>query len=134
MPFSLPDLPYPHDALAASGMSKETLEFHHDLHHQAYVTNGNNLIANSEWEGRSVEDIIVGTYQAEAVAQNGIFNNASQHWNHAQFWQMIGPGHSKMPSELADRISADFSSVDDFKREFVAAGVGTVRFRLVLAG
>ncbi len=124
MSFSLPDLPYAHDALAASGMSKETLEFHHDLHHKAYVDNGNKLIAGTEWEGKPVEDIIVGTYQAGAVAQNGIFNNASQHWNHVQFWEMMGPSQSEMPSELEGRIRDSFGSVDDFKRDFVAAGVG----------
>ncbi len=124
MSFSLPDLPYAHDALAASGMSKETLEFHHDLHHKAYVDNGNKLIAGTEWEGKPVEDIIVGTYQAGAVAQNGIFNNASQHWNHVQFWEMMGPSQSAMPSELEGRVRDSFGSVDDFKREFVAAGVG----------
>ncbi|MEM9199771.1 MAG: superoxide dismutase, partial [Pseudomonadota bacterium] len=71
MAFELPDLPYAHDALASAGMSKETLEYHHDLHHKAYVDNGNKLIAGTEWEGKSVEEIITGTYQAGAVAQNG---------------------------------------------------------------
>ena len=80
MAFSLPDLPYSHDALAAHGMSAETMEYNHDLHHNAYVVNGNKLIAGTDWEDKSLEDIIVGTYQAGAVAQNGIFNNASQHW------------------------------------------------------
>ena len=77
MAFELPDLPYPHDALAGSGMSKETLEFHHDIHHKAYVDNGNKAIAGTEWESKSVEEIVKGTYQKGAVAQNGIFNNAS---------------------------------------------------------
>jgi len=97
MAFELPDLPYAHDALASNGMSKETLEFHHDLHHNAYVTNGNKLIAGTEWENKSLEDIITGTYDKGAVAQNGIFNNASQHWNHMQFWEMMGPKGQKMP-------------------------------------
>ena len=74
MAFELPDLPYAHDALAAGGMSKETLEFHHDLHHKAYVDNGNKLIAGTEWENKSLEDIVTGTYSKDAVAQNGIFN------------------------------------------------------------
>ena len=59
MAFSLPDLPYSHDALAAHGMSAETMEYHHDLHHNAYVVNGNKLIAGTEWEDKSLEDIIV---------------------------------------------------------------------------
>ena len=60
MAFSLPDLPYAHDALASKGMSRETLEYHHDLHHKAYVDNGNKLIAGTEWESKSLEEIIVG--------------------------------------------------------------------------
>ena len=124
MTFELPDLPYAHDALSSNGMSKETLNFHHDLHHKAYVDNGNKLISGTEWEGKSLEDIITGTYNSSSVAQNGIFNNASQHWNHAQFWEMIGPGTSKMPSELESAIKANFGSLDEFKSQFTAAGVG----------
>ncbi len=124
MAFELPDLPYSHDALAASGMSKETLEFHHDIHHKAYVDNGNKLIAGTEWEGKSVEDIVKGTYQKGAVAQNGIFNNASQHWNHSQFWQMMTPNGGSMPSEVEKAITDAFGSVDKFKEEFSAAGAG----------
>ena len=62
MAFTLPDLPYAHDALAEFGMSAETLEYHHDLHHNADVVNGNKLIAGTEWESKSLEDIITGTY------------------------------------------------------------------------
>ena len=105
-------------------MSKETLEYHHDLHHKAYVDNGNKLIAGTEWDGKSLEDIITGTYQAGAVAQNGIFNNISQLWNHNQFWEMMGPGDSKMPGELESAITESFGSVDKFKEEFGAAGAG----------
>ena len=104
MAFELPDLPYAHDALANFGMSAETLEYHHDLHHNAYVVNGNNLIAGTEWEGKSLEDIITGTYDSSAVAQNGIFNNASQHWNHMKFWEMMGPKGNAMPTELEKRL------------------------------
>lgn len=124
MSFELPDLPYAHDALAAQGMSAETLEYHHDLHHKAYVDNGNKLIAGTEWEGKPVEEIIKGTYQAGAVAQSGVFNNASQHWNHCQFWEMMGPGSSAMPGELEAAITDAFGSVDEFKARFAAAGVG----------
>ena len=105
MSFTLPDLPYSHDSLDKLGMSKETLEFLHDLHHKAYVDNGNKLIAGTEWESKSVEDIIMGTYNDGSVAQNGIFNNASQHWNHTQFWQMIGPNGKTMPAVLENEIS-----------------------------
>lgn len=124
MAFELPDLPYAHDALSEFGMSKETLEFHHDLHHKAYVDNGNKLIESTEWANKSLEEIIVGTYQAGSVAQNGIFNNASQHWNHVQFWEMMGPGGNNMPSELSSALNENFGSVDKFKEDFCAAGAG----------
>jgi Fe-Mn family superoxide dismutase len=124
MAFELPDLPYAHDALAEAGMSKETLEYHHDLHHNAYVTNGNKAIAGTEWENKSVEEIIKGTYSKGAVAQSGIFNNASQHWNHTQFWEMMSPGKSAMPSELEKALKESFGSIDAFKEKFTAAGGG----------
>lgn len=124
MAFALPDLPYAHDALAGAGMSKETLEFHHDKHHNAYVGKLNELVAGTEWEGKSLEDIVKGTYKKDAVAQNGIFNNASQHWNHTQFWEMMGPDAGAIPSELEKAISGSFGSVDEFKKKFTESGVG----------
>ncbi|WP_417720464.1 superoxide dismutase [Salipiger sp.] len=124
MAFELPDLPYAHDALASKGMSKETLEYHHDLHHNAYATTLTKLVAGTEWEGKSLEDIVTGTYDKGAVAQSGIFNNASQHWNHSQFWEMMGPGESAMPSELEAAIKDSFGSVEKFKKDFSAAGAG----------
>ena len=124
MAFTLADLPYAHDALASLGMSKETFEYHHDIHHKAYVDNGNKLIAGTEWEAKSVEEIVVGTYNATAVAQSGIFNNASQHWNHAQFWQMMGPGGKAMPGALEKALTDAFGSVQAFKDAFAAAGAG----------
>ena len=124
MAFELPDLPYSHDALADLGMSKETLEYHHDLHHKAYVDNGNKLISGTEWDGKSMEDIITGTYDSSSVAQNGIFNNISQLWNHNQFWEMMGPSGREMPSELTSAIADSFGSVEQFKEDFSAAGAG----------
>ena len=124
MAFELPDLPYAHDALVQHGMSAETLEYHHDLHHKAYVDNGNKLIAGTKWETETLESIVTGTYDANAVAQNGIFNNASQHWNHMQFWEMMGPSKTSMPSELESLIKESFGSIDAFKEAFSAAGAG----------
>ena len=122
MAFTLPDLPYAHDALAANGMSKETLEYHHDIHHKAYVDNLNKLIDGTEWANKSLEDIVTGTFQKGAVAQNGIFNNASQHWNHSQFWEMMSPKSGEMPENLKKAIVDNFGSVEKFKEEFAAAG------------
>ena len=124
MTFTLPDLPYSHDALAGACMSRETLEYHHDKHHNAYVEKLNELIAGSEWEGKSLEEIVKGTYQKGAVAQNGIFNNASQHWNHSQFWEMMAPSSSSMPSEVEKALTDSFGSVDEFKKQFAAKGGG----------
>ena len=124
MAFTLPDLPYAHDALAGHGMSKETLEFHHDIHHKAYVDNGNKLIAGTEWEHKTVEQIVIGTYNPTAVAQNGIFNNASQHWNHALFWEVMGPAGNAMPGVLEQALVEAFGSVAKFKEDFAAAGAG----------
>ncbi|MGL6208962.1 MAG: superoxide dismutase [Paracoccaceae bacterium] len=124
MAFTLPDLPYAHDALAAHGMSKETLEFHHDIHHKAYVDNGNKLVAGSAWEGKSLDEIVVGTYAAGAVAQSGLFNNASQHWNHNLFWEVMGPAGHAMPGVLEAALVESFGSVAKFKEDFAAAGAG----------
>ena len=124
MAFELPDLPYEHDALADGGMSKETLEYHHDLHHNAYVTNGNKAIEGTEWDDKSLEEIIVGTYSKTDVAQNGIFNNISQLWNHNQFWEMMGPTGRSIPSELEAALKENFGSVAEFKSQFSAAGAG----------
>jgi Fe-Mn family superoxide dismutase len=122
MAFELPDLPYAHNALAAGGMSEETLQYHHDLHHKAYVDNGNKLLAGSGLEGSNLEEVVVATYNSADKA--GLFNNASQHWNHMQFWQMMGPNGRAMPSALEARIKDAFGSTDAFKEQFTAAGVG----------
>ena len=124
MAFDLPDLPYAHDALAAKGMSKETLEYHHDLHHKAYVDNGTKFVAGTPWEGRTLEEIIVGTYNPTAVAQNGIFNNISQLWNHNRFWELMTPAESGMPGALEKALTESFGSVAKFREDFAAAGAG----------
>ena len=124
MAFELNDLPYSHDALGAAGMSKETLEFHHDIHHKAYVDNGNKLIAGTEYENMTLEEIITKSYNPSAVAQSGVFNNASQHWNHMQFWEMMSPNLTSLPSELEAAINDSFGSFEKFKEDFCASGVG----------
>ncbi len=124
MAFELPDLPYAHDALAANGMSEETLKFHHDIHHKAYVDNGNKLLAESPLKDKTLEEIVKESYQSGAVAQSGLFNNASQHWNHTQFWTWLSPTKQSVPSELEKAITESFGSFDKFKEDFAAAGAG----------
>lgn len=124
MVFELPKLPYSYDSLEPLGMSKETLEFHHDLHHKAYVDNVNKLLIGSDHESKSLEIIVKETYDPNALVQSGLFNNASQHWNHIQFWEMMGPSGKTMPSKLETIVINQFGSVAKFKDEFCAAGVG----------
>ena len=121
MALELPALPYAYDALAPV-MSAETLEFHHDKHHNAYVVNGNKLLEGSGLEGKSLEEIVVASYGDASKA--GLFNNAAQHWNHIEFWQMMKKnGVGNIPGELEKKIVEDFGSVDAFKEAFIQAGV-----------
>ena len=122
MAFELPDLPYDRSDLEPY-MSARTLEFHHGKHHQAYYTTLNNLVKDTPFASMSLEEIIKKTYNDSSKA--GIFNNASQAWNHNLFWpSMKKGGGGAIPSELEKRIVSDFGSVDKFKEEFVAKGVG----------
>src|SRR5262245_20117709 len=120
MSFTLPDLPYAYEALAPY-MSRETLEYHHDKHHLAYVNNGNNLLKGTEWEGKSLEDVVKGSFGKNA----GLFNNAGQHYNHIHFWQWMKPsgGGDKIPGNLEKKIVADLGSVAKMKEDFIQAGV-----------
>jgi superoxide dismutase, Fe-Mn family len=121
MAFQLPDLPYDYEALAPY-MSAKTLQLHHDKHHQAYVTNLNNLIEGTEFAGKSLEEIVTGSYGDPA--KQGIFNNAGQHWNHNLFWRIMKKGGGGMPGgELSKRIDDAFGSFEAFKEQFKTAAV-----------
>ena len=120
MSLTLPDLPYAKNALEPH-ISERTLEFHYGKHHQAYVTNGNNLIAGTEFENLSVEDIIRKTAGDKEKA--GIFNNAAQVWNHSFYWKcMKANGGGKPVGAIADKIKKDFGSYEQFVDEFKKAG------------
>jgi Fe-Mn family superoxide dismutase len=121
MAFELPPLPYPKDALLPS-MSAETLDFHYGKHHQAYVTNLNNLVANSPLAGKSLEEVIRTT--AGDSGKTGIFNNAAQVWNHTFFWNSMKPGGGGKPTgAIAHRIEGDFGGYDKFREQFKQAAV-----------
>jgi len=117
MEHTLPPLPYAMDALAPA-ISKETLEYHYGKHHQAYVTNLNNLIKGTEFENMSLEEII-------KKSSGGIFNNAAQVWNHTFYWNCMAPNAGGAPSgALAAAIDAKWGSFDNFKAEFSKSAVG----------
>ena len=118
MAFELPALPYALDALAPH-ISKETLEFHYGKHHQAYVTNLNNLVKGTEFESASLADII-------GKSSGGVFNNAAQVWNHTFYWHCLSPNGGGEPSgALAAAITAKFGSFDEFKKQFTQTCVTT---------
>ena len=121
MTFELPKLDYSNDALAPI-MSAETLDLHHGKHHQTYITNLNKFIKDTEMEDMSLEDIIKSS--SKDTSQAGIFNNASQHWNHNLFWKCMKPnGGGGLPSRLEKKLIEDFGSVDKFKEDFKQAGI-----------
>ncbi len=119
MPFTLPALPYAHDALEPF-IDKMTMEIHHGKHHGAYVTNLNKAIENTEWDKKSVEEIL-GHVSKLAPA---VRNNGGGHWNHTAFWNWLKPHGGGQPSgDLAAAITRDFGSFDKFKEQFSNAGV-----------
>jgi Fe-Mn family superoxide dismutase len=118
MAHTLPDLPFAKNALEPH-MSAETLEYHHDKHHQAYVTNLNNLIPGTEYETMSLEDII------KKAPAGGIYNNAAQVWNHTFFWNCLSPNGGGAPNgPLMDAINKKWGSFEDFKKAFQTSAVG----------
>ncbi|MEO5923057.1 MAG: superoxide dismutase [Bryobacteraceae bacterium] len=126
MAFTLPALPYAPDALEPH-IDKMTMEIHHGKHHQAYVTNLNNALANHpELASKSIEELLANNLAIVPDAIKGpVRNNGGGHWNHSLFWELMAPGQGGTPvGNLAQAINAKFGSFDDFKTKFSAAGVG----------
>lgn len=120
MPFELAPLPYAQDALEPH-IDAVTMGIHHGKHHNAYVTNLNNLVAGTDLEGKSLDDTILAV--AADAGKAGVFNNAAQVWNHSFYWQCIKPGGGGAPSgELAAKIDADLGGFDKFVEAFKSAG------------
>ena len=121
MTFTLPALPFAKDALEPH-ISAKTFDFHHGKHHQAYVTKLNELVAGTEFEKASLEDIITKTAGDNSKAP--LFNNAAQHWNHSFFWECLKPnGGGKPTGELAAKIDSDLGGYDKFAADFKAAAI-----------
>ena len=122
MAFVLDPLPYPSDSLEPN-IDKQTMEIHHDKHHNAYVTNLNNAIAGTEMENKSIEDLLASVSKAPIAVRN----NGGGHYNHTLFWNTIsGSGGGQPTGTLADAITQKFGSFDTFKEEFTKAA--TTRF------
>jgi superoxide dismutase, Fe-Mn family len=118
MTFELPALPYAKDALTPH-ISAETIEYHYGKHHQTYVTNLNNLVPGTEFEGLSLEEIV-------KKSSGGIFNNAAQVWNHTFYWNSLSPNGGGAPTGgLANAIDRTFGSFEKFKEEFTKCAVTT---------
>lgn len=126
MAFELPALPYAHDALEPH-IDKMTMEIHHGKHHQAYVTNLNNALANApELAGKSLEELLANNLAIVPDAiKTAVRNNGGGHWNHSLFWTLMGPGKGGAPvGHLGEAIKGAFGDFDTFKQKFAAAGVG----------
>jgi Fe-Mn family superoxide dismutase len=122
MAFTLPALPYAFNALEPH-IDARTMEIHHGKHHAAYVNNLNSAIQGTEWESKSLEDILGGVSKLAPAVRN----NGGGHWNHSFFWQIMGPNAGGAPTgAVADAINGAFGSFDKFKEEFSKAG--TTRF------
>jgi len=121
MAFELPPLPYPKNALEPH-TSAQTLDFHHGKHHQAYVTNLNNLVKGTPMENQSLEELIKASHKDESKV--GVFNNAAQVWNHTFYWNCMKPNGGGAPTgKLGDAIGVKWGSFDKFKEEFTKSGV-----------
>src|SRR5256885_11513604 len=119
MAFTLPPLPYGFDALEPH-IDAQTMQIHHDKHHQAYVDNLNKAITGTDNEKKSLEELVA---QAGKISP-AVRNNGGGHWNHSFFWQIIGPKAGGQPTgKIADAIQKSFGSLDKLKEKMNAAGL-----------
>jgi len=126
MAFTLPELPYAEDALEPN-IDARTMNIHRTKHHNAYVTNLNNALGGTEWESKSIEEILRNIDKVPAEKKTAVQNNGGGHHNHSLFWKVIGPNAGGDPTgAVADAINAKFGSFATFKEKFAAAA--TTRF------
>jgi superoxide dismutase, Fe-Mn family len=121
--YEVPPLPYDYNALEPT-IDEQTMQLHHDKHHQAYVDKANDAIAGTEWDGKPVEEVLQNLSSLPEDKQTAFRNNGGGHANHTLFWESMSPDGGGEPSgELADAISEAFGSFDAFKEQFEANGV-----------
>ena len=119
MAFTLPALPYAHEALEPN-IDTATMRIHHGKHHQAYVDNLNKAITGTENEDKTIEELVKHAGSISPAVQN----NGGGHWNHSFFWESLSPNEGGSPTgTLAEAITAAFGSYEEFKEKFAAAGV-----------
>lgn len=119
MAFTLPALPYSFDALEPH-IDKQTMEIHHDKHHQAYVDNLNKAIAGTPNESKSLEELLANAGKISPAVRN----NGGGHWNHSFFWEILSPdGGGKPTGKLSEAIDEAFGSFDEMKEKFNTAGL-----------
>lgn len=117
MSFELPPLPFAKDALAPH-ISAETLDYHHGKHHNTYVVKLNGLVPGTEYENKTLEEIIT------SAPAGGVFNNAAQIWNHTFYWNCLSPNGGGEPTgAIADAINNAFGSFDEFKAKFTDSAI-----------
>ena len=123
MAFTLPPLPYSYDALEPH-IDEATMKLHHGKHHQAYVDKLNAALAASEWESKSLDEIMVSLDKVPDKIKAAVRNNGGGHYNHSLFWQWMSPtGGGEPTGKVAEAINAKFGSFAKFKEEFEAAGM-----------
>jgi Fe-Mn family superoxide dismutase len=123
MPFTLPPLPYPTNALEPH-IDAQTMEIHHDKHHAAYVNNLNTALEKApELQNKSLDDLLKNLNAVPEAVRTAVRNNGGGHWNHSMFWEIMSPkGGGKPTGKLADAINAAFGDFEKFKEQFNAAG------------
>ena len=125
MPFTLPPLPYPNDALEPH-IDARTMEIHHTKHHQAYVNNLNAALEKApELQGKSLDDLMRSINSVPEAVRTAVRNNGGGHWNHSMFWELMGPKQGGEPSgRVGDAIKRAFGDFAKFKEQFAAAATG----------
>ncbi|MDK6862616.1 MULTISPECIES: superoxide dismutase [Nosocomiicoccus] len=123
MAFELPELDYAYDALEPT-IDKETMEIHYSRHHNTYVTNLNNAVEGTEFENKSLEELVKDIDSLPEDIRTAVRNNGGGHYNHSLFWQLLTPEQKDVPAELKEAIEDKFGSLDSFKEKFEAAAAG----------
>jgi superoxide dismutase, Fe-Mn family len=124
MAYEVPPLPYDYNALEPT-IDEQTMQLHHDKHHQAYVDKANGALEGTDLDGKPIEDVLKDLSQVPEDKRGVVRNNGGGHYNHSLFWEAMGPGKGGAPAgDLGSAIDEAFGSFDAFKEQFEAAGAG----------